>query len=480
MDIEVDSQDVIKVVLQFLKENNLYQSMQALQQETNVSLNVVDNLDELLSYIHTGRWNKVLEITSSISVPSEVLFDLFEQILFELVEMNEIDSARSLLFNSQPLIAMKNDEIHNIRYCRLQQIVNDADNNRVNLSQLYGYGANKEQRRKHIAEQMQKEVFEVAPSRLLSLVQNALKYEQISGQLMKGQTYDLFRDYEAKTKDTKGDTRDRNEMIVRKNTSVIPFSKHSAMTYITFSRDGNLLVSGSSDGFIEVWDYDKGELMKDSNVLSFQWNDELLLHNENEAVRYITFSNDSQSMASGGDNGSIKIWNIYRGINSITFNDAHAKSITSLQFNKNGTQILSSSLDGLIKIHGLKSQRILKEFNGHSSFVNKALYINNDESIVSCSSDGSIRIWDTKTTQCVHQIHNIHQMVPQNITTAMKQYLNEEYASLNKDQSDKTTGNISIRTMVANPMNKKTKQEEVYVILGNDWHVVYLLNVKTG
>ena len=54
MDIEVDSQDVIKVVLQFLKENNLHKSMKALQEESNVSLNVVDNLDKLISDIHNG------------------------------------------------------------------------------------------------------------------------------------------------------------------------------------------------------------------------------------------------------------------------------------------------------------------------------------------------------------------------------------------------------------------------------------------
>jgi len=203
----------------------------------------------------------------------------------------------------------------------------------------------------------------------------------------------------------------------------------------------------------------------------------------------ITFSNDSQLMASGGNNGSIKIWKIYKGINSITFNGAHSKSITSLSFNKNGTQILSSSIDNTIKIHGLKSKRILKEFNGHKSFVNKALYINNDDSVISCSSDGSIRIWDTKTTDCIHQITNIHKMVPQNNINPMKQYLNQQYGDIdnddnsnnkNEDQLKISTSNISIRTIIANPMNKKTKQEEVYVILANNSYIIYLINAKTG
>eukprot|EP01084_Bolivina_argentea_P163938 285120_1 len=501
MDIEVDSQEyvtnisvlhnhpthhsinqnnhsVIKIMLQFLKENNLHNTMKTLQQETNISLNVVDDLDKLLSDIHNGKWNTVLETVSSIGISSEVLFDLFEQIFFELIEINEIDAARSLLYTSEPLISMKSDEIHNIRYSRLEQILLNTVNNNFNISQLYGYGYNKLQKRKQISEQISKEIFEVSPSRLLSLISDALKYQQLSGKLIKGENYDLFKDYENDNKIVI----DRNEKIIRKNTIIIPFSKHSIMTYITFSIDGNLLISGSSDGFIEIWDYDKGQLIKDSNIISYQNNDELLLHTENVAIRYINFSNDSQLMASGNDLGSIKIWKIYKGINVVTFESAHSKCITSLCFNKNNTQILSSSIDNSIKIHGLKSKKILKQFNGHKSFVNKCLYCNNDENIVSCSADGCIKIWDTKTTNCIYDINNINKMIlTNNIENPMKEYLNKQYANKDDDNNKKVSNNnISIRNIISNNMNKKSKQEEIYVILSSDSYVVYLLNVKTG
>ena len=46
---EVEATDVVRVVLQFLKENGLTNAMLALQDESQVALNTVDNLD---TFVH--------------------------------------------------------------------------------------------------------------------------------------------------------------------------------------------------------------------------------------------------------------------------------------------------------------------------------------------------------------------------------------------------------------------------------------------
>ena len=53
------------------------------------------------------------------------------------------------------------------------------------------------------------------------------------------------------------------------------------------------------------------------------------------------------------------------------------------------------------RIHGIKSGKTLKEFRGHSSFVNDCSFSSDGSQVLSVSSDGTFKIWDIKTTSCL-------------------------------------------------------------------------------
>ena len=55
----------------------------------------------------------------------------------------------------------------------------------------------------------------------------------------------------------------------------------------------------------------------------------------------------------------------------------------------------------ICRVHGLKSGKLLKEFRGHTSFVNDAIFTADGHNILSASSDGTVKLWNIKSTECI-------------------------------------------------------------------------------
>ena len=135
---------------------------------------------------HTD-WSFVLEVVKDLKLPFEKLVNLFEQMIFELSELKEYETARAFLRQAPVLIALRRsdpDRVLKLEHM-LQRSVFDP-------KEVYA-NSTKELRRSIIAEEIRAEISSVPPSRLLSLIMQALKWQQHNGLLPKSANYDLFR-----------------------------------------------------------------------------------------------------------------------------------------------------------------------------------------------------------------------------------------------------------------------------------------------
>lgn len=281
-EVDVQGEDLIRVILQFCRENGLHATFDALQEESQVSLNAVDSADTLARDIEAGRWDAVMQIISTLTLSRALLADLYEQLVLELVEMRETDAARQILRTAEPMTWMQAQRAE--RFARLERL---ASAPYYDAREAYPEGTSREGRRAALAQQICASVCEPPPSRLVALVGQALKWQRFMGSLGAGGAHDLLSD--APPRRVREEEAPPTRMLRE-----VGFGKKSHPEAAAFSPDGLYLVTGSVDGFVEVRDADSGKLSK---ALAYQADDNLMMHDD--AVLALGFSRDGELLVTG-------------------------------------------------------------------------------------------------------------------------------------------------------------------------------------
>ena len=169
---------------------------------------------------------------------------------------------------------------------------------------------------------------------------------------------------------------------------------HTDRVYsVAFSTDRKTLASGSDDNTIRLWDVDTGETQRILTAHAGEVEGVDNGHSSVEGVKSVAFSPDGKTLASGGGDNVINLWDIGTGKRKMTL-VGHTHWVFSLAFSPDGKTLASGSVNSDIRLWDPHTGESKKTLTGHGDWVRSIAFSPDGETLVSGSDDGSVLIWE--------------------------------------------------------------------------------------
>ncbi len=111
------------------------------------------------------------------------------------------------------------------------------------------------------------------------------------------------------------------------------------------------------------------------------------------AVKCVMYSSDGKTLASGSDDGTIKLWDMASGKEVSTLT-GHSEGVTRVAYSPDGKTLASASVDTTIKLWDIASGKEITTLTGHSNEVTSVAYSPDGKMLASGSGDGTFTLWD--------------------------------------------------------------------------------------
>ena len=154
---------------------------------------------------------------------------------------------------------------------------------------------------------------------------------------------------------------------------------------ISFSPDGQRLASASSDWTVKLWDLASGqELQPFTGPIA--------------AVACLSFCpDDKQRLAAGTWNGTVHVWNGLNGKASLSIK-AHPSEVLGVAFSADGKHVASGGQDGKVKLwDAVTGKELPLTLKGHAAAVTSVAFSRDGKLLASASKDKTVKIWDALT-----------------------------------------------------------------------------------
>jgi WD40 repeat protein len=171
---------------------------------------------------------------------------------------------------------------------------------------------------------------------------------------------------------------------------------------VAFSPSGTSLVSGSVSGTVILWDLTTQQnviLSAAGNTINttVQGRD-----GHTDAVNSVTFSPDGEYILSGSSDESMILWEV--ATNKLIHRFfGHNGAVTSVAFNADSDdlQAISASLDNSLIVWDIEQRTEIHRLFGHEDAVSAVAFLPDNRTAISGSNDGTVRVWDVDGSESI-------------------------------------------------------------------------------
>lgn len=146
---------------------------------------------------------------------------------------------------------------------------------------------------------------------------------------------------------------------------------------ISVSPNGRFIASGGIDGTIKLWSIEGQELRT--------------LKAHTGCVLYVCFSPDNKILASSGEDKLIKFWSLEG--QELRILTGHQRSVWSIAFSPDGQTLASSSADNTVRLWH-RSGKPLAILSGHRGTVWSVCFSPGGKALLSGSADNTVKLWN--------------------------------------------------------------------------------------